>query len=200
MKTHTVFLLILCLAACLMVMSNIRPPADHFHGIVYDVRVINGFNNNSSLPLVIWCSSRDSDIGGRALQEGDDFSWSVEAKFWDTSTDLFFCTMKWDQKRKSFEAFQVGRDRQKCGPLRKCSWKSGKPCSISTTLPEYEMARFSFRHYYLETSPYRVQDFNSQKSFDQNDYSSYSIQVSWSLLARKKATSHEKWYNSHWAM
>ncbi|KAG5542894.1 hypothetical protein RHGRI_015849 [Rhododendron griersonianum] len=87
----------------------------------YDVSVINGFKNNSSLPLVIWCSSSSrGDMGGRALQEGDDFSWSLETNIW--GTPLYSCTMKWDQMRKRFVAFEVGRDSSRCAPSRKCFW------------------------------------------------------------------------------
>ncbi|KAI3823019.1 hypothetical protein L1987_10622 [Smallanthus sonchifolius] len=88
------------------------------HGITYQIRVVNGFTNNSSLPLVIWCASQDGDIGGRALQEGDDYTWDTRLSIW-SPTPAYSCTMKWDRTRKKFEAFQVHRD---CGSLRKCSW------------------------------------------------------------------------------
>ncbi|RVW88427.1 hypothetical protein CK203_043902 [Vitis vinifera] len=91
-----------------------------FSGTIYDVRVVNGFTDNSSLVLVIWCSSQHNDLGGRALQAGDDFSWSLKTNLW--ATTLFHCTMKWDQRRTSFEAFQVQRDSQRCGPFRTCFW------------------------------------------------------------------------------
>ncbi|CAL1366427.1 unnamed protein product [Linum trigynum] len=96
----------------------------------YDVRVINGFTNNSSLALVIWCSSGGEnfgDMGGRALQEGDDFSWTSM-----TTTDCFFgsssddvnvvCTVKWDLRKREFDAFKATRDVRRCDRLRKCSW------------------------------------------------------------------------------
>ncbi|KAI3688418.1 hypothetical protein L1987_82131 [Smallanthus sonchifolius] len=88
-------------------------------GITYQIRVVNGFTNNSSLPLVIWCASQDGDIGGRALQEGDDYTWDTRLSIW-TPTPAYSCTMKWDRTRKKFEAFQVHR--AGCGSLRKCSW------------------------------------------------------------------------------
>ncbi|KAL0392624.1 UNVERIFIED_CONTAM: hypothetical protein Sradi_2485200 [Sesamum radiatum] len=88
----------------------------------YDVRIINGFSNNSSLPLVVWCVSEDEgDIGGRALQERDDYGWTVKTGlFWSSSR--FICTMKWDGKRKKFEAFRSSRDRYRCGARRQCFW------------------------------------------------------------------------------
>ncbi|CAI0380370.1 unnamed protein product [Linum tenue] len=88
----------------------------------FDVRVINGFTSNSSLPLIIWCSSGDStvDLGGRALQERDDFGWSLKTKLYSSS--MFLCTMKWDAKRRKFDAFKAPRDVRRCSPLRKCSW------------------------------------------------------------------------------
>ena len=90
-------------------------------GTEYDVRVINGFRDNSSLPLVIWCSSEGGDdLGGRALQERDDFSWRLRTGLWGNPN--FVCTMKWDRKRKRFYAFRVPRDVLRCSPLRKCSW------------------------------------------------------------------------------
>lgn len=110
--------------ALFIVFVSIVEPDGHLHGggMEYDVRVVNGFTSNSSLPLVIWCASEDSDLGGRALQEHDDFGWTVRTNyFWSASTH-FSCTIKWDQKRKSFDAFKAPRDSYRCGPLRKCSW------------------------------------------------------------------------------
>ncbi|CAI9290529.1 unnamed protein product [Lactuca saligna] len=104
-----------------MAMKHHQPEYFSIHGIRYHVRVVNGFTNNSSLPLIIWCASQDGDIGGRALQEGDDFSWNTRHSFW-TSTPAFSCTMKWDQIRKKFKAFQIHRDRSRCGVSRKCLW------------------------------------------------------------------------------
>ncbi|XP_062105084.1 self-incompatibility protein S1 [Humulus lupulus] len=89
-------------------------------GAEYDVRIINGFSDNSSLPLVIWCASEQSDLGGRALQERDDFSWRLRTDVW--GNPHFVCTMKWDRRRKKFDAFKVSRDVRRCSPLRKCSW------------------------------------------------------------------------------
>nr|XP_043614099.1 S-protein homolog 29 [Erigeron canadensis] len=124
MKSWQIFLLFL-LASYMVFMSmkHHQPKYFSIHGMTYQVRVVNGFTNNSSLPLVIWCSSKDSGIiGGRALQEGDDFSWDTKLSFW-TSTPFFSCTMKWDRTRKKFEAFRVHRDQPRCGPpLRKVSW------------------------------------------------------------------------------
>ncbi|KAB2625776.1 hypothetical protein D8674_017436 [Pyrus ussuriensis x Pyrus communis] len=119
MKILTSILLIFALAFVVICMSILEP--QNFYGTEYNVRVVNGFTNNSSLPLVIWCASQNSDLGGRALQEHDDFSWSLRTSLWGT-TDLFKCTMKWDRIRRSFEAFKASRDIQRCGPLRKCSW------------------------------------------------------------------------------
>ncbi|KAF5941821.1 hypothetical protein HYC85_019463 [Camellia sinensis] len=119
MKTLTIFLLILSLVVPYIVFMSLKQPS-YLSGRRYDVYVINGFKNNSSLPLVIWCASGEDDMGGRALQEGDDFSWSLKTKLWGTT--LFSCTMKWDRLRKRFSAFQVQRDSHRCAPLRKCFW------------------------------------------------------------------------------
>lgn len=118
MKILFTFMLIFCLAFFLILISILQP--QHLYGSEYDVRVINGFSDNSSLPLVIWCTSEESDLGGRALQEHDDFSWRLRTNFWGTSH--FICTMKWDRRRKSFEAFKVPRDLHRCSPFRRCSW------------------------------------------------------------------------------
>lgn len=118
MKLKTSFLLIFSLLLCLIFMSSIEP--EYFYGVEYDVRVINGFKSNSSMPLVIWCHSLEKDLGGRALQEGEDFGWRLRTNLWGTSK--FFCTMKWDQRRRSFDAFNIAKDGQRCSPLRKCSW------------------------------------------------------------------------------
>ncbi|KAI3791088.1 hypothetical protein L2E82_04681 [Cichorium intybus] len=122
MKNWQIFLVFL-LASYILFMSVKHHDPEYFsiHGIRYQVRIVNGFTNNSSLPLVIWCTSQDGDIGGRALQEGDDFSWDTRLSFW-TSTPAFSCTMKWDRTRKKFEPFQVHRDTIKSGDSKKCLW------------------------------------------------------------------------------
>ncbi|KAG2728352.1 hypothetical protein I3843_01G197100 [Carya illinoinensis] len=120
MKVHISLLLTLSLAIALFVVFTLISQPQHLNGMEYEVRVVNGFTDNSSLPLVIWCTSKDGDMGGRALQEHDDFSWVVRTNFWGSTH--FFCTMKWDQKRKSFDAFKVPRDSYRCGLLRKCFW------------------------------------------------------------------------------
>ncbi|KAF5466189.1 hypothetical protein F2P56_016138 [Juglans regia] len=121
MQIRISLLLTLSLAIALFVVFTLISQPQHLNGMEYEVRVVNGFTDNSSLPLVIWCTSKDGDMGGRALQEHDDFSWVVRTNFWGSSTH-FFCTMKWDQKRKSFDAFKVPRDSYRCGLLRKCYW------------------------------------------------------------------------------
>ncbi|KAL3724641.1 hypothetical protein ACJRO7_029756 [Eucalyptus globulus] len=122
MKLLAGFLLISSsLSLCCLFLSKLLEP-EYFYGAEFDVRVINGFSTNSSLPLVIWCSSDDhGDIGGRALQEGDDFSWAVRSNFWGAAA-RFLCTVKWDSTRKRFDAFEAERDGHRCGPFRKCSW------------------------------------------------------------------------------
>ncbi|WZY72801.1 hypothetical protein YC2023_005041 [Brassica napus] len=90
-------------------------------GEEFDVRVINSFRDNSSLPLVIWCTSPQGDLGGRALQEGDDFRWTARIELWSWRAE-YTCTMKWELKRKRFEAFKVSRDSNRCGITKKCSW------------------------------------------------------------------------------
>ncbi|KAM3708462.1 hypothetical protein ACB098_02G099600 [Castanea mollissima] len=120
MKISIRLMLPFSFAIALLVVFMLILQPDQLQGREFDVRVVNGFTNNDSLPLVIWCASKDSDLGGRALQEHDDFSWSLRTNFWGTTH--FLCTMKWDQKRKSFDAFKVPRDIYRCGPLRKCSW------------------------------------------------------------------------------
>ncbi|KAI4338180.1 hypothetical protein L6164_016524 [Bauhinia variegata] len=120
MKFPVRLFLILGLASFIIAISTIQPAAEYLLGSEYEVRVINGFKDNSSLPLVIWCSSEDADLGGRALQEHDDFSWKMKTNLW--SCNHMKCTMKWDQTRKSFEAFKASRDTYRCGPLKRCFW------------------------------------------------------------------------------
>ncbi|RVW34238.1 hypothetical protein CK203_115674 [Vitis vinifera] len=103
MKRISSFLLMFLLAAFIIFMS--LKQSENFSGAEYDVRIVNGFTDNSSLALVIWCTSDNKDIGGRALQVGDDFSWSVKTNLWGATP--FHCTMKWDATRKQFDAFQV---------------------------------------------------------------------------------------------
>ncbi|XP_012077674.1 self-incompatibility protein S1 [Jatropha curcas] len=111
--------LFICFIAMGIIFLSVYQP-EPFSGLEYDVRVINGFTNNSSLPLVIWCSSDVEELGGRALQEGDDFSWSLKTNSWGTTH--YLCTIKWDEKRRQFDAFKIPRDIYRCSLLKKCSW------------------------------------------------------------------------------
>ena len=118
------FTIILLFLAVLIIFMSFSQQGQQYYlvslGSEYDIRVINGFSDNSSLPLVIWCASEQSDLGGRALQERDDFSWRLKTDLW--GNPRFVCTMKWDQRRKRFDAFKVSRDVPRCNPLKKCSW------------------------------------------------------------------------------
>nr|GMD70090.1 S-protein homolog 6-like [Ipomoea batatas] len=119
-KTQNILLLIVGMATYIALIALSTQP-DAYFGNVYGVHIINGFTNNSSLPLVVWCNSGDGDdIGGRALQERDDFSWSVKPTLWTNL--LFSCTMKFDQQRRKFAAFSQGRDVSRCSPTRRCFW------------------------------------------------------------------------------
>ncbi|CAN4120689.1 unnamed protein product [Withania somnifera] len=113
----TMFLIIL--GIYIIALISIKQPDEYFEKI-YNIHIINGFTNNSSLPLVVWCISSDRvDIGGRALQEHDEYSWSVKTTFWKNTQ--FLCTMKFDQQKRSFQAFQR-KDIQRCSPTRECFW------------------------------------------------------------------------------
>ncbi|KAK7303561.1 hypothetical protein RJT34_14469 [Clitoria ternatea] len=113
--------LILCVAcSIIIVMATVERAKYLFGSDEYYVRVINGFTDNSSVPLVIWCSSEEMDLGGRALQEHDEFSWVMRPNLW--SSNRMKCTMKWDNTRRSFEAFKASRDTLRCAPNRLCSW------------------------------------------------------------------------------
>uniref|UniRef100_A0A3Q7I985 S-protein homolog n=1 Tax=Solanum lycopersicum TaxID=4081 RepID=A0A3Q7I985_SOLLC len=115
-----ILFIMLGLACYLMTLISIIQPDDYFEKI-YNIHIINGFTNNSSVPLVVWCISSDNvDLGGRALQERDEFSWSVKSTFWKNTK--FLCTMKFDNQRRSFQAFQRRRDIQRCYPTRECFW------------------------------------------------------------------------------
>ena len=121
MKPIVRFFFMLCLASSIVVvMTTIGRAQFLFGNHEYHVQVINGFTDNSSVPLVIWCSSEEMDLGGRALQEHDDFSWIMRLNFW--GSNKMKCTMKWDNTRKSFDAFKASRDTYRCGPYRMCYW------------------------------------------------------------------------------
>ncbi|XP_021725307.1 S-protein homolog 1-like [Chenopodium quinoa] len=110
------------LTFCVLFMVTIREP-ETLYRTRYNVRVVNGFTNNSSLPLVIWCASPENDMGGRALQEGDDYSWSQTTNFLGVGGNTrVFCTLKWDQMRKKFDAFYIYRDSYRCSPFKMCVW------------------------------------------------------------------------------
>ncbi|MED6110285.1 hypothetical protein PIB30_041561 [Stylosanthes scabra] len=118
------FFLMLCLAISIVVVTTTIERAKNFSlfgNNEYYVQVINGFSDNSSVPLVIWCSSEEMDLGGRALQEHDDFSWIMRPGFWGGNNEMK-CTMKWDTTRRSFDAFMASRDTHRCGAYRMCYW------------------------------------------------------------------------------
>ncbi|KAK9078953.1 hypothetical protein SSX86_000622 [Deinandra increscens subsp. villosa] len=118
MKKWQIFLLSMLAASSYIVFMSSKWLS--IHGIItYEIRVVNGFTNNSSLPLVIWCD--EGDIGGRALQQGDDYTWDTRVSMW---TQAYRCTMKWGGTRKKFEAFERGRCRtsSSSSSVRKCSW------------------------------------------------------------------------------
>ncbi|CAO2831935.1 unnamed protein product [Amaranthus hypochondriacus] len=101
---------------------TIKEP-EYISGTKYSISVINGFSNNSSLPLVIWCASKENDMGGRALQEGDDYSWTQTTGFLGvTGISRVFCTIKWESVRKLFDAFHLERDIHRCSPYKMCVW------------------------------------------------------------------------------
>ncbi|KAK9072437.1 hypothetical protein SSX86_008871 [Deinandra increscens subsp. villosa] len=120
MRKCRIYLLLFFASLILIIFINYQHISTQ--GIRYEIRVVNGFTNNSSLPLVIWCTSHDGgDIGGRALQEGDDYTWYLRLSFW-IPAPAYSCTVKWDRARMRFEAFKVHRDRNRCGMARKCLW------------------------------------------------------------------------------
>lgn len=75
---------------------------------------------------MVWCMSiKGRDLGGRALQEGDDYSWSqhVGHVVWPMAAEEDIkCTVKWEKRRRRFDAFRGLRDRYRCSPTGKCSW------------------------------------------------------------------------------
>ncbi|KAG5011610.1 hypothetical protein JHK86_023871 [Glycine max] len=115
-----VYLTLWLASSFIIMMATVQRARLLFATNEYYVRVINGFSDNSSVPLVIWCASEEMDLGGRALQEHDDFSWVMRPNFW--SSNRMKCTMKWGNTRKSFEAFKASRDTDRCGLHRMCSW------------------------------------------------------------------------------
>ncbi|KAG8372785.1 hypothetical protein BUALT_Bualt12G0103000 [Buddleja alternifolia] len=122
MRTQNILLLMIVLSLALYTTFISYVELIYFGYKDYDIRIINGFTNNSSMPLIVWCSSQDNgDMGGRALQEHDDYSWTVKTGFYMRSCP-FVCTVKWDKKRKKFEAFGVGVDRDRCGACGQCFW------------------------------------------------------------------------------
>ncbi|KAF2545488.1 hypothetical protein F2Q70_00020821 [Brassica cretica] len=121
MRTMKKILLSLIIISSIITLTSMLQPHTLSLGEEFDVRVINSFRDNSSLPLVIWCTSPQGDLGGRALQEGDDFRWTARIELWSWRAE-YTCTIKWELKRKRFEAFKVSRDSNRCGITKQCSW------------------------------------------------------------------------------
>ncbi|CAN8258293.1 unnamed protein product [Cochlearia groenlandica] len=121
MNTQKQILILITIISLTIILTSMFQPQTFSLGQEYDVRVINNFRDNSSLPLVIWCSSPHGDLGGRALQEGDDFGWTARISLWSWRVE-YTCTMKWESKKRRFEAFKISRDINRCGITKKCSW------------------------------------------------------------------------------
>ncbi|XP_073128503.1 uncharacterized protein [Henckelia pumila] len=123
MKTHNLLLLIILSLTLFKTLTSLKELAiSHLSTKTYDVRIINGFTSNSSMPLVVWCASEDGDdMGGRALQEREDYGWSVDTGFLSRPA-RFVCTVKWAWRRKKFDAFWLSRDKYRCGVDRRCFW------------------------------------------------------------------------------
>ncbi|CAM8989462.1 unnamed protein product [Rhodiola kirilowii] len=112
---------IFCLLTFIFFLSTEHNP--HYFGkSEYHVRITNGFSNNSSLPLIIWCSSQYDELGSLALQEGDDFSWSLKSNIFAVARSQYTCTMKWDMRRRKFVAFSGHRDARGFSESRMCLW------------------------------------------------------------------------------
>lgn len=122
MKTHNLLpLIILSLTLCIT-LTSFKQITSYLSTRNYDVCIINGFTSNSSMPLVVWCASQEGDdMGGRALQERDDYGWSIKTGLF-LRASRFVCTVKWGWRRKKFDAFWVSRDKYRCGVHRKCFW------------------------------------------------------------------------------
>ncbi|XP_073054054.1 uncharacterized protein [Primulina eburnea] len=122
MRTHNLLLLVILFLTLCKTLTSVKEITSYLSTKTYDVRIINGFTSNSSMPLVVWCASQEGDdMGGRALQEREDYGWSIDAGLFSRPS-RFVCTAKWGWRRKKFEAFWLSRDKYRCGVRRRCFW------------------------------------------------------------------------------
>lgn len=68
MRPCNIFIFILGLATYLTPISFTQP--DDYFGNIINVHIVNGFTNNSSLPLVVWCISGDTPYKNATILVG----------------------------------------------------------------------------------------------------------------------------------
>lgn len=67
--------------------------------------------------LTIHCKSKDDDLGIHVLGYNKYFEWTFFINIWGTT--LFFCGLNWRDASKTFDAYKVKRDKNRCN---RCLW------------------------------------------------------------------------------
>ncbi|GFQ04885.1 hypothetical protein PHJA_002632600 [Phtheirospermum japonicum] len=87
-------------------------------GTAFDIYVTNRLPTNSPT-LLVHCASKDDDLGNHTLTNNQEFHFG----FCDNSVStLFFCTLWWDKKRISFDAFKETILKTTCYKNQICYW------------------------------------------------------------------------------
>ncbi|CAL1363686.1 unnamed protein product [Linum trigynum] len=81
--------------------------------ISVDARIINITNTISSEKalIIIHCASADDDLGARAMNSGEVYSWHFEDNWRPFRDALFWCHLALEDKRLSFDAYVERPDR-----------------------------------------------------------------------------------------
>lgn len=80
-------------------------------------RITNLLGPNSS--LIVHCQSKDDDLGVHVIHFNEFFDWNFKPHVFITNT-LFFCTLQWNDKLLSFDAYKEIRDLYGCN--KHCFW------------------------------------------------------------------------------
>ncbi|CAI0396630.1 unnamed protein product [Linum tenue] len=85
--------------ATIVIMAARRP-------LVSDARIVNITNRVGGMKaLLVHCASADDDLGARAVNSGEVYSWHFEDNWQVLRNALFWCNLALEDERVSFQAY-----------------------------------------------------------------------------------------------
>ncbi|GFP92850.1 hypothetical protein PHJA_001429300, partial [Phtheirospermum japonicum] len=70
----------------------------------HNIKVYSDIPEGSYFSLSVHCGSKDNDFGNRVLYRGQSFDWNFRTNF--VGNTLYFCTLVWGPRKKSFDVFK----------------------------------------------------------------------------------------------